>query len=76
MLMVDGGKVGEVLLEVGAELSVGVDLDQFLLTARLLTIEVSHVLFRLCTDLGAAAAHIISTQHVLHHGTEEGRRVL
>lgn len=74
VLMVDGGQVGEVLLEVGAELSVRVDLDQLLLAARLLAIEVGHVLLRLGADLGAAAAHVVSTQHVLHHGTEGGRR--
>lgn len=76
VLMVDGGQVGEVLLEVGAELSVGVDLDQLLLTARLLAVKVGHVLLRLGADLGAAAAHVVSTQHVLHHRPERGRRVL
>ncbi len=58
----------------GAELSMRVDLDQLLLTARLLAVKVGHVLLRLGADLGAAAAHVVSTQHVLHHGTEGGRR--
>lgn len=73
--MVDGGQVGEVLLEVRAELSVGVDLDQLLLAARLLAVKVGHVLLRLGADLRAAAAHVVRTQHVLHHGTEGGRWV-
>lgn len=74
VLVVDGGQVGEVLLEVRAELSVGVDLDQLLLAARLLAVKVGHVLLRLGADLGAAAAHVVRAQHVLHHGTEGGCR--
>lgn len=70
--MVDGGQVGEVLLEVRAELGVGVDLDQLLLAARLLAVKVGHVLLRLGADLGAAAAHVVGAQHVLHHGPEGG----
>lgn len=50
----------------------GVDLNKLLLTARLLTIEVSHVFLRLGADLGAATADIISAQHVLHRWPEEG----
>ena len=72
VLVVDGGQVGQVLLEVGAELSVRVDLDQLLLAARLLAVEVGHVLLRLGADLRAAAAHVVSAQHVLHHGADGG----
>lgn len=68
VLMIDGGQVGEVLLEVGAELSMGVDLDQLLLASWLLPVEVRHVFLWLGADLGAAAADVVSTQHVLHHG--------
>lgn len=76
VLMVDGGQVGEVLLEVGAEFGVWIDLDQLLLAARLLPVKVGHVLLGLGADLGAAAANVVSTQHVLHHGADEPRRVL
>ena len=65
VLVVDGGQVGEVL-QVGAELGVRVDLDQLLLAARLLAVEVGHVLLRLGAHLGAAAAHVVRTQHVVH----------
>lgn len=75
VLMIDGSQVWEVLLQVGAELSMGVNLYQLVLTARLLPIKVGHVLLRLGADLGAAAADIISTQHVLHHGTGVGRDI-
>lgn len=67
VLMVNGGQVWEVLLEVRAELGVGVDLDQLLLAARLLAVEIRHVLLRLGADLRTAAAHVVGAQHVLHH---------
>lgn len=51
VLMVDGGQVGQVLLQVRAELGVRVDLHQLLLAARLLAVEVGHVLLRLGADL-------------------------
>lgn len=45
----------------------GVDLHQLLLAARLLAVKVGHVLLRLGADLGAAAAHVVGAEHVLHH---------
>lgn len=68
MLVVDGRQVGEVLLQMRAELGVRIDLDQLLLAGRLLAVKVSHVLLRLGADLRAAAAHVVGAQHVLRRG--------
>lgn len=75
VFVVYGGQVGQVLLQVRAELSVRVDLDQLFLTSGLFSVKIRHVLLGFGADLGTAAAYVIGAQHVLYHVTAERESV-